>query len=79
MVNTKLFQRFNTFKPEFTIVISSTTSRELLSQFSTCSGWRWLEVSEKLEEIAMYWQTSFMEIFILKPFVVRKLGLFSGM
>ena len=23
---------------------SSTTSRELLSQFSTCSGWRWLDV-----------------------------------
>ena len=26
---------------------SSTTSRELLSQFSTCSGWKWLEVSSK--------------------------------
>ena len=25
---------FNPFEPEFTIVISSTTSRELLSQFS---------------------------------------------
>ena len=29
---------------------SSTTSRELLSQFSTCSGWRWLEVREKVKE-----------------------------
>ena len=27
----------------------------------------------------MYWQTSFMEIFILKPLVVGKLSLFSGM
>ena len=72
----------NPFRPEFTIVISSITSRELLSQFSTSSGWRWLKVSEKIEKIAMYswyWQTSFMEIFILKSFVVRKLSLFSGM
>ena len=28
---------------------SSTTSRELLSQFSTCSGWRWFEVGEQLQ------------------------------
>ena len=34
---------------------SSTTSRELLSQFSTCSEWRWFEVSEKLKKITMYW------------------------
>ena len=27
---------------------SSTTSRELLSQFSACSGWRWFEVGEKM-------------------------------
>ena len=27
----------------------------------------------------MYWQTSFMEIFIQKPLVVGKLSLFSGM
>ena len=27
---------------------SSTTSRELLAQFSTCSEWRWLEVGETL-------------------------------
>ena len=31
-------RRCNPFEPEFTIVISFTTSRELLSQFSTCSG-----------------------------------------
>ena len=35
---------FNPFEPEFTIVISSTTSRELLPQFSTSSEWRWLDV-----------------------------------
>ena len=29
---------FNPFKPDFTLSSSSTTSRELLSQFSTCSG-----------------------------------------
>ena len=34
---------------------SSTTSRELLSQFSTCSGWKWLDVDEKLKKIAMQW------------------------
>ena len=32
---------------------SSTTSRELLSQFSACSGWRWFYVGEKVEKIAM--------------------------
>ena len=32
----------------------STTSRELLSQFSTCSGWRWFEVGGKLKKITMY-------------------------
>ena len=34
---------------------SSTTSRELLSQFSTCSEWRWLEVGEKVKKIVLYW------------------------
>ena len=34
---------------------SSTTSRKLLSQFSTCSGWRCLEDGDKLSKIAMYW------------------------
>ena len=34
---------------------SSTTSRELLSQFSTCSEWRWFEMVEKIKKIAMYW------------------------
>ena len=33
---------------------SSTTSRELLSQFSTCSGWRWFDVVKKLQKIFMY-------------------------
>ena len=35
----------NPFKPEIAIVIfiHYTTSRKLLSQFSTCSGWWWLE------------------------------------
>ena len=34
---------------------SSTTSRELLSQFSTCSEWRWLDLSWKLKKIVKYW------------------------
>ena len=47
---------FNPFEPEFTIVtFIYTTSRELLSQFSTCSGWRWFDVREKIKKIAMYW------------------------
>ena len=41
----------NPFKSEFTIVISSTTSRELLSQFSPCSGWRWFDVVDKLRKL----------------------------
>ena len=45
--NFQFLVAFNPFEPEFTIVISSTTSRELLPQFSTCSGWRWLEVGGK--------------------------------
>ena len=56
----------NPLKPEFAIVIFSTTSRELLSQFSTCSGWRWFE---------MIWNFP-SEILIL---VVGQLSLFSGM
>ena len=32
---------------------SSTTSRELLSQFSTCSGWSLFDVVSKLKKIAM--------------------------
>ena len=59
--------RFNPFKPDFTLSSSSTTSRELLSQFTTCSRCRWFDVvGEKVKKIAI----SFMEIFILKPFVV---------
>ena len=57
---------------------SSTTSRELLPQFSTCSG-RCLEVCDKLKEITLNWKTSFMVIFDLKPLVIGKLSLFSGM
>ena len=36
-------------------------------------------MSEKLKKIAMYWQTSFIDIFIQKPLVVGELGLFTGM
>ena len=71
--------KFNPFRPEFTIVISSTTSRELLSQFSTCSGWRWFDVGEKLKKIAMYRWNSVKEIFIIKPLVVEKLSLYTVM
>ena len=54
----------NPFKPDFTLSSSSTTSRELLSQFSTCSGWRWFNVVKKLKKIAMHckpvsWKYSF--------------------
>ena len=58
---------------------STTTSRELLSQFSTCGGWRWLEVGEKVKKIiVMYWKNSFMVIFLLKSLVVGKSIVFSG-
>ena len=35
-------------------------------------------MDEQLKKIAMYWRTSLMEIFILKPLVVGKLSLFKG-
>ena len=48
---------------------SSTTNRELLSQFSICSEWRWLiEVGEKKKKNVMQ-----------KPPVFRKLYHFSEM
>ena len=87
-VFTRLVRDWNTLVSEHCLTLSSpnlplssssTTSRELLSQFSTCSGWRWFDVVWKLKKIAMYWWNSFMEIFILEPSVVRKLTLFSGM
>ena len=49
-----MFQTLDPFRPDFTLSFSSTTSRELLSQFSTCSGWRWFDVGEKVKKIAMY-------------------------
>ena len=70
-----LLNMFNPCEPEFTIVISSTTSRELLPQFSTCSGWRWCEVGENCHVLV----NQLHENFILKPLVVGKLNLFSGM
>ena len=63
----------------FPLSSSSTTSRELLSQFLTCSGWRWFDVGEKVKKNAMYWWASFVDFFVLKPLVVGKLGLFSRM
>ena len=54
-------------------------SLPLSLQAATCSGWRWFDVSEKLKKIAMYWSISFMEIFSLKPLVIGKSSLFSGM
>ena len=38
---------------------SSTRSRELLSQFSTCSGWRWFEIRENCHVLV----NQFHEIF----------------
>ena len=36
-------------------------------------------MGEKLNKIAKYWLNSFKEIFIIKPLVVGKLGLFTVM
>ena len=43
----------------------STTSRELLSQFSTCSGWKWLEVGYKWKNILLFLK-QFHEFFCSK-------------
>ena len=69
---------FNPFKPEFTIVILIHYKPRIAVAISTCSGWRWFDVGEKSMKIAMYWQTSFMKIIIIKPLVVGKTSLFSG-
>ena len=54
---------------------SSTTSRELLSQFSTCSGWRWLEVGGKWENVSLLFDSS-MKIVVLKTIGFKKIRLF---
>ena len=69
---------FNPFRPEFTIVISSTTSHELLSQFSTCSGWRWLEVGDKWKKISLLLKTVSKNVRFKTP-RCRKLGHSSEM
>ena len=51
---------------------SSTTSRELLSQFSTCSGWIWLEVGEKVKKIA-FSAIFLMDIFLLRHLIFSKI------
>ena len=54
---------------------SSITSRELLSQFPTCSGWRWLEVGEKLRKLPCIVK-SFMDVFFPKPLSFSKIKSF---
>ena len=49
---------------------SSTTSRKLLSQFSTCSEWRWLGVGGKWKKILLSIK-QFHEIFVLLVVWVR--------
>ena len=58
--------------------LPSTTSRELLSQFSTCSGWRWLEVGDKWKNILLFLKPS-LKIFVPKPLGFAKLSHFSAM
>ena len=57
---------------------SSTTSRELLSQFSSCSGWRWFWVGGKIKENN---HVSVNQLYgsFKKTLVVEKLSQFSGM
>ena len=58
---------------------SSSTSRELLSQFSTWSGWRWFDVGDKLKKIIMYTKNNFIEICLLKTLAVKKIKyVFNG-
>ena len=56
---------------------SSTTSSELLSQFSTCSGWRWLKwvAYGKKKKFLLFKQ--FQEFFVLKPLGVRNWVIFQ--
>ena len=58
---------------------SSATSRELLSQFSSCSGWGWFRIGGKIKENCLLLLNQFYGIVITKPLVVGKLSLFLGM
>ena len=40
--------------PSLLLSSSSTTSRKLMSQFSTCSGWRWLDVGDEWKNILLF-------------------------
>ena len=51
---------------------SSTTSRELLSQFSTCSGWRWFEVGKNVRKLSCIGE-SLVDVFLLKILNIRKM------
>ena len=62
---------FNPFNPDFTLSSSSTTSRELRQQFSTCSGWRWFEVGKKIKENYHVLVSQFHGYFHSKPLGCR--------
>ena len=62
----------------FPLSSSFTISRELLSQFSTCSGWRWLEVGRKWRKKNVFIK-QFHKILILKPISFRILSYYSDM
>ena len=44
----RIFGFLITWQDPLPLSSSSTASREFLSQFSTCSGWRWLEMGGKI-------------------------------
>ena len=58
---------------------SSNTTRELLSQFSTCSGWRWLEVGGKWKKNMLLLLKQFHDKNRSKPSRCWKLSHFSEM
>ena len=69
---------FNPLKPDFTLSSSSTTSRELLSQFSTCSGWRWFEVGGKVKKNCHVLVNQFHSNIHYKTLSCRKINFVFG-
>ena len=71
--------RVNPFKPEFSIVIFIHYTPLVAVAILDLQWMKMTWVGGKLKKIAMYWENIIMEIFLLKPLVLGKLGLFSGM
>ena len=70
---------FNPFKPEFAIVIFIHYKPRIAVAILDLLWMKMISCGLKIKENCNVLVTSFMEIFVLKPLVVEKLSVFSGM